>query len=61
MMRWMIWHGELEWAHTVLHAFDRAGGEAIKLADGEFIDLPVANRARRVLELAGQRGINAQP
>jgi citrate lyase subunit beta/citryl-CoA lyase len=45
--------GELEWAEIVLDAFDRAGGEATKLADGEFVDLPVADRARRLLELAG--------
>ena len=43
---------ELEWASSVLEAFDRAGGEATKLADGEFIDLPVAERARRLIELA---------
>jgi citrate lyase subunit beta/citryl-CoA lyase len=52
--------GELEWAQTVLDAFDRAGGEAIKLADGEFVDLPVANRARRVIELARELPMNAQ-
>lgn len=45
---------ELEWAHRVLDAFDCAGGEAVKLPDGEFVDLPVADRARRLLELAAQ-------
>ncbi len=45
--------GEIEWAHTVLDAFDAAAGEAVKLPDGEFIDLPVADRARRLLQLAG--------
>ncbi len=43
---------ELEWARTVLDAFDAAGGEAVKLADGEFVDLPVADRARQLLDLA---------
>ena len=47
--------GELEWAHTVLNAFDAAAGEAVKLPDGEFVDLPVADRARRLLQLAGRR------
>ncbi len=52
--------GELEWAQTVLAAFDAAGGEAVKLADGEFVDLPVANRARRLLELATRLPIGAE-
>jgi citrate lyase subunit beta/citryl-CoA lyase len=43
---------ELEWAQTVLNAFQAAGGDAVKLSDGEFVDLPVADRARRLLELA---------
>ena len=43
---------ELEWARTVLDAFDAAGGEAVKLPDGEFVDLPVADRARHLLDLA---------
>jgi citrate lyase subunit beta/citryl-CoA lyase len=51
---------ELEWAHTVLDSFARASGQAVKLPDGEFVDLPVADRARRVLELAEQLAINAQ-
>lgn len=46
---------ELAWADAVVEAFDRGGGEAIRLADGEFVDLPVAERARRVLEQAGGR------
>jgi citrate lyase subunit beta/citryl-CoA lyase len=45
---------ELTWAQAVLDAF-AADGNAVKLPDGEFIDLPVADRARRLLELAGQR------
>ena len=43
---------ELEWAQTVLDAFEASGGGAVKLPDGEFVDLPVADRARRLLELA---------
>ncbi|TKV57027.1 CoA ester lyase [Nakamurella flava] len=45
---------EIEWARTVLAAFGAAGGQALQLPDGEFVDLPVAQRARRVLELAGR-------
>jgi citrate lyase subunit beta / citryl-CoA lyase len=44
---------ELDWARQVVDAFDAAGGEALRLPDGEFVDLPVAERARRLLELAG--------
>lgn len=44
---------ELAWARAVLEAFAAAGGNAVKLPDGEFVDLPVAGRARRLLELAG--------
>lgn len=46
---------ELAWARAVLEAFAAAGGNAVKLPDGEFVDLPVADRARRLLELAGRR------
>jgi citrate lyase subunit beta/citryl-CoA lyase len=35
----------------VVAAFEHAGGEALRLTSGEFVDLPVAERARRVLEL----------
>lgn len=48
---------ELEWAQTVLDAFQAAGGEPVKLADGEFVDLPVADRARRLLELDGRLSV----
>jgi citrate lyase subunit beta/citryl-CoA lyase len=48
---------ELEWAHTVLDAFQAAGGEPVKLADGEFVDLPVADRARRLLGLDGRLSV----
>lgn len=41
---------ELSWARRVVEAFQRAGGAAIRLDDGEFVDAPVAERARRILE-----------
>jgi citrate lyase subunit beta/citryl-CoA lyase len=50
---------DLQWAHAVLDAFDAADGEAVKLEDGEFVDLPVAQRARRLVELA--RDLRATP
>jgi citrate lyase subunit beta/citryl-CoA lyase len=53
--------GQLEWAQTVLDAFDAAAGEAVKLPDGEFVDLPVADRARRLLELARRPAASAPP
>ena len=40
---------ELAWAREVVAAFDAAGGDAVALPDGEFVDLPVAQRARRLL------------
>ncbi len=40
---------ELAWATRVLAAFEAAGGAATRTADGEFVDLPVAERARRLL------------
>jgi len=46
---------EIEWARSVLAGFDAAGGDAIRLPTGEFVDLPVADRARRLLEIAGSR------
>lgn len=42
---------ELEWARRVLDAFDAADGAATRLAGGEFVDKPVAERARRLLGL----------
>ena len=33
-------------------AFERSGGAALRLPGGEFVDLPVADRAHRLLELA---------
>ena len=40
------------WAMQVIDAFESAGGEAVRLPSGEFVDVPVAQRARRLLELA---------
>jgi citrate lyase subunit beta / citryl-CoA lyase len=40
----------------VLRAFDASGRGATQLPDGEFVDLPVAQRAQRLLEIAGERG-----
>ena len=51
---------ELQWAQTVLDAFQAAGGEPVKLPDGEFVDLPVADRARRLLELRRRLPIGAE-
>jgi citrate lyase subunit beta/citryl-CoA lyase len=39
---------ELAWADRVLSAFEASGGAATRLDDGEFIDLAVAERARRL-------------
>jgi citrate lyase subunit beta / citryl-CoA lyase len=46
---------ELGWAREVVAAFEAAGGAALRLPGGEFVDLPVAMRARRLLELAAAR------
>jgi citrate lyase subunit beta / citryl-CoA lyase len=43
---------DIQWAREVLAAFDGAGGEALRLPTGEFIDLPVAERARHLLHIA---------
>ncbi len=53
--------GELASAQTVLDAFDAAAGGAVKLPDGEFVDLPVAERARRLLQMAGRCAASAPP
>jgi citrate lyase subunit beta/citryl-CoA lyase len=42
---------QIAWAHEVLAAFDAAGGAALQLPSGEFVDLPVADRAHRLLSL----------
>jgi citrate lyase subunit beta/citryl-CoA lyase len=39
----------------VLTAFEAAGGEALRLPSGEFVDTPVADRARRLLQIAAPR------
>jgi citrate lyase subunit beta/citryl-CoA lyase len=44
---------EIAWAQEVVAEFDAAGGEAFQLPGGEFVDLPVADRARRLLQIAG--------
>jgi citrate lyase subunit beta / citryl-CoA lyase len=43
---------ELDWARRVLAAFEASGGAATRLDDGEMIDVPVADRARRMLAMA---------
>lgn len=40
---------ELEWARQVLGAVEAAGGSATKTTSGEFVDKPVAERARQIL------------
>jgi citrate lyase subunit beta/citryl-CoA lyase len=45
---------QVAWARRVIEAFEAAGGAALRLPDGEFVDVPVALRARRVLERAGE-------
>lgn len=46
---------EVEWAQSVLAGFEAASGGGFALPSGEFVDLPVADRARRILEIAGCR------
>jgi citrate lyase subunit beta / citryl-CoA lyase len=43
---------ELQWARDVLDAFDAANGAALRMPGGQFVDLPVAARARQLLRLA---------
>jgi citrate lyase subunit beta / citryl-CoA lyase len=43
---------ERAWALQVLDAFATSNGDAVQLPGGEFVDVPVAERARRLLELA---------
>jgi len=45
---------ELAWAREVLRAFNQSGGAATKTATGEFVDRPVAERAKQLLR-AGER------
>ena len=44
--------GEVHWAQQVLAAFAASNGAAVRLPTGEFVDLPVAERARNLLRLA---------
>jgi citrate lyase subunit beta/citryl-CoA lyase len=37
------------WAREVLGAFRAAGGAACRTASGEFVDLPIAQEAQRIL------------
>lgn len=46
---------EIDWAQSVLAGFAEAGGGGFALPSGEFVDRPVADRARRLLEIAGSR------
>jgi citrate lyase subunit beta/citryl-CoA lyase len=43
---------EANWAQRVVDAFAAAGGEALRLDDGEFVDVPVARRAASILKRA---------
>jgi citrate lyase subunit beta/citryl-CoA lyase len=43
---------EIAWAREVVVAFERSCGEALRLPGGDFVDVPVARRAQRLLELA---------
>jgi citrate lyase subunit beta / citryl-CoA lyase len=45
---------ELDWARRVVAAFEASGGAATRLDGGEMIDVPVAERARRLLALASR-------
>ena len=47
---------QIDWAQSVLTAFEASGGDGLRLPGGEFVDRPVADRARRVLALAGDTG-----
>ncbi|MFC9763323.1 HpcH/HpaI aldolase/citrate lyase family protein [Rhodococcus jostii] len=43
---------EIDWARKVVDAFEHAGGAAVRVSGGEFVDLPVAERARKILDSA---------
>ncbi|HZD68791.1 MAG TPA: CoA ester lyase [Actinomycetes bacterium] len=55
---------EMAWAKGVAEAFAAGSGNPVRTADGEFVDLPVAQRARQLLDLVGalpqQRGPDAE-
>jgi citrate lyase subunit beta / citryl-CoA lyase len=44
--------GEVHWAQQVLAAFAASNGAAVRLPTGEFVDRPVAERARNILQIA---------
>ena len=46
---------ELHWAQQVLAAFTASNGNPVRLPTGEFVDRPVAERARNILQLAQPR------
>jgi len=52
---------EVAWANEVLAAFNAAGGAALRLPNGEFVDLPVAERARRLLDITAAVAPPARP
>jgi citrate lyase subunit beta/citryl-CoA lyase len=54
---------EIQWAQQVLAGFEAAAGGGFALPSGEFVDLPVADRARRLLEIADcpMTGTSGQP
>ena len=45
---------ELAWARSVVAAFASSGGAATRLDDGTLVDVPVARRAQRLLEMAAR-------
>jgi citrate lyase subunit beta / citryl-CoA lyase len=47
---------ELRWARSVVDAYARSGGAATRLEGGEMVDVPVYERARRLLLLGGIGG-----
>jgi citrate lyase subunit beta/citryl-CoA lyase len=44
---------EVAWATKVLAAFEKSEGAATKTADGEFVDTPIAERARQIMSGRG--------
>jgi citrate lyase subunit beta/citryl-CoA lyase len=52
---------EVEWAQEVVAAFEDARGETLRLPSGEFVDLPVAERARRLLDVVAAGGTHQRP
>ena len=40
---------EVVWATKVLAAFEESGGAATQTPDGEFVDVPIAERARQIM------------